>query len=101
MLGRSLTDLIKVSKAKADEPEFAHTRLVETKGLGRKGELEPIDLELNGGEVVGLAGLLGSGRTELAGLIFGIKNPDTGTLLINDQPVTHFSPFQSLQHGVG
>ncbi len=53
MLGRSLTDLDEVSKAKADEPEPCATRLVETKGLGRKGELEPIDLELNAGEVVG------------------------------------------------
>ena len=101
MLGRSLTDLIKVSKAKAEEPELVHPRLVETKGLGRKGELEPTDLVLNGGEVVGLAGLLGSGRTELAGLIFGIETPDTGALLINDKPVERFSPFQSLQHGVG
>ena len=74
--------------------------MVEAKGLGRKGSLEPIDLELNVGEVVGIAGLLGSGRTELANLIFGIDTPDTGSLLINGQKINHFSPLQSLKHGV-
>jgi simple sugar transport system ATP-binding protein len=50
--------------------------------------------------VVGLAGLLGSGRTELADLIFGIESPDTGSLLIEGQKITRFSPLQSLKHGV-
>ena len=57
-------------------------------------------MELNVGEVVGIAGLLGSGRTELADLIFGIDTPDTGSLLINGQKINHFSPLQSLKHGV-
>ena len=74
MLGRTLTDLDEVSKAKSkEEPEKERKLWVEAKGLGRKGSLEPVDLELNVGEVVGLAGLLGSGRTELADLIFGIE----------------------------
>jgi simple sugar transport system ATP-binding protein len=101
MLGRTLTDLDEVSKAKAkEEQEIGTTRWVEAKGLGRKGSLEPIDLELNAGEVVGLAGLLGSGRTELAELLFGIDSPDTGSLLIDGQKIDHFSPLQSLKHGV-
>ncbi len=101
MLGRTLTDLDEVSKAKAkEEQKIESKRWVEVKGLGRKGSLEPIDLELNVGEVVGLAGLLGSGRTELAELIFGIDNPDTGSLLIDGQKIDHFSPLQSLKHGV-
>jgi monosaccharide-transporting ATPase len=101
MLGRTLTDLDEVSKAKSkEEQEKERKRWVEAKGLGRKGSLEPIDLELNVGEVVGLAGLLGSGRTELADLIFGIDTPDTGSLLIDGQKISHFSPLQSLKHGV-
>ena len=101
MLGRTLTDLDEVSKAKAkEEQKIESKRWVEAKGLGRKGSLEPVDLELNVGEVVGLAGLLGSGRTELAELIFGIDNPDTGSLLIDGQKIDHFSPLQSLKHGV-
>ncbi len=101
MLGRTLTDLDEVSKAKSKEEQEKETkRWVEAKGLGRKGSLEPVDLELNVGEVVGLAGLLGSGRTELADLIFGIDTPDTGSLLIDGQKINHFSPLQSLKHGV-
>ncbi len=101
MLGRTLTDLDEVSKAKSKEEHEKERKLwVEAKGLGRKGSLEPVDLELNVGEVVGLAGLLGSGRTELADLIFGIDTPDTGSLLIDGQKITHFSPLQSLKHGV-
>jgi monosaccharide-transporting ATPase len=101
MLGRTLTDLDEVSKAKSMEEQAKERKVwVEAKGLGRKGSLEPVDLELNVGEVVGVAGLLGSGRTELADLIFGIDTPDTGSLLIDGQKITHFSPLQSLKHGV-
>jgi galactofuranose transport system ATP-binding protein len=101
MLGRTLTDLNEVSKAKSKEEQAKERKLwAEAKGLGRKGSLEPVDLELNVGEVVGIAGLLGSGRTELADLIFGIDTPDTGSLLIDGQQINHFSPLQSLKHGV-
>jgi galactofuranose transport system ATP-binding protein len=101
MLGRTLTDLDEVSKAKSMEEQAKERKVwVEARGLGRKGSLEPVDLELNVGEVVGVAGLLGSGRTELADLIFGIDTPDTGSLLIDGQKIDHFSPLQSLKHGV-
>ena len=101
MLGRSLTDLVEVSKAKArEEQAIENRRLIEARGLGRKGALEPLDLDLNVGEVVGLAGLLGSGRTELAELIFGIHSPDTGALLIDGQEIAHFSPRESLRNSV-
>jgi galactofuranose transport system ATP-binding protein len=50
--------------------------------------------------VVGLAGLLGSGRTEMANLIFGVDTPDAGSLLIKGEKVNHFSPLDSLKHGI-
>jgi simple sugar transport system ATP-binding protein len=62
--------------------------------------LEPIDLTLNVGEVVGVAGLLGSGRTETANLIFGVETPDAGSLLIKGKKINRFSPLESLKHGV-
>jgi simple sugar transport system ATP-binding protein len=50
--------------------------------------------------VVGFAGLLGSGRTEIAGLLFGIDKPDHGTLIYDDQTVKKFSPLASIERGV-
>jgi monosaccharide-transporting ATPase len=101
MLGRSLSDLDEVSKAKiTGEQKESKKRLLEAKGLGRAGSLEPFDMELHVSEVVGIAGLLGSGRTELANLLFGIDTPDTGTLTLNDKKVNHFSPLGSLENGI-
>jgi monosaccharide-transporting ATPase len=99
MLGRSLTELDAMAKVKSEQKE-SQERLVETQGLGRKDLLEPIDLTLNVGEVVGVAGLLGSGRTETANLIFGVETPDTGALLIKGEKINRFSPLESLKHGV-
>jgi simple sugar transport system ATP-binding protein len=99
MLGRILTELDAISKEKLEQKE-SQERLLETKGLGRKGLLEPIDLALNVGEVVGVAGLLGSGRTETANLIFGVETPDEGALLIKGERVNRFSPLESLKRGV-
>ncbi|MFN8412045.1 MAG: sugar ABC transporter ATP-binding protein [Anaerolineales bacterium] len=101
MLGRSLTELDQVSKAKQQgEQKQEKECLLEAKGLGLKGSLEPIDFDLNANEVVGLAGLLGSGRTELANLLFGIDTPDTGSLVIKGKKINHFSPLESLENGV-
>jgi simple sugar transport system ATP-binding protein len=101
MLGRIVTDLDAISKAKSEiEQNKAKECLAEARGLGLKGSLEPVDLELNANEVVGVAGLLGSGRTELADLIFGIDTPDIGSLLIKGQKVDRFSPLESLKRGI-
>jgi len=101
MLGRSLTELDAMSKVKSHEEEQKDKRhLVEAKGLGRAGLLEPVDLELNANEVLGIAGLLGSGRTEMVGLIFGIDSPDNGSLLIDGEKVNKFSPLESLKRGI-
>jgi monosaccharide-transporting ATPase len=62
--------------------------------------LDPVDLELNAHEVLGVAGLLGSGRTELAGLIFGIDSPDNGSLIVDGEKVNKFSPLESLKRGI-
>jgi simple sugar transport system ATP-binding protein len=74
--------------------------LVRATGLARKGSLEPTDIELHQGEVVGLAGLLGSGRTELARLLYGADRPDGGRVTIDGEPTHLHTPADGLAHGV-
>jgi simple sugar transport system ATP-binding protein len=66
------------------------------RGVGRTGSIAPADLTVHPGEVVGLAGLLGSGRTELARLLFGADRADTGTLEVNSRPVRLRSPSTAI-----
>jgi monosaccharide-transporting ATPase len=101
MLGRSLSDLdamaahkMEASRTISDQP------ILEANGLGLSGSIEPFDLALHGGEVVGLAGILGSGRTEMANLLFGVDRPDDGTLKVRDKTVRDFSPSASIGRGI-
>jgi galactofuranose transport system ATP-binding protein len=102
MLGRSSAELDKMSKEKLNrKSEEQEIPVLQARGLGRKGMIEPVDLVLQNNEVVGIAGLLGSGRTEIAHLLFGIDSPDTGALEINGKKKTRFSPLDSLKEGIG
>ena len=70
-------------------------------GFGKKGTIEPFDLQVRPGEIVGLAGLLGSGRTETAEVIFGIKPADSGSATIKGKRHTLRSPHQASCLGIG
>ncbi|HEY2019995.1 sugar ABC transporter ATP-binding protein, partial [Paraburkholderia sp.] len=74
---------------------------VELRGVGRRGTLQPIDLEVQSGKILGLAGLLGSGRTETARLLFGADRADSGTILVKGRAVRLRSPHDALRHGIG
>ena len=74
MLGRSLEELDDISKAKTKVKIGSSGKTVlETSNFGKKDIFEPIDFQIQEREVIGIAGLLGSGRTELASLIFGLE----------------------------
>jgi galactofuranose transport system ATP-binding protein len=79
---------------------IAGEALLAAKGLGLTGSIAPFDLELHAGEIVGLAGLLGSGRTEVAQLLFGVDTPDSGAMTMGSQPIKNYSPLGSIQRGV-
>lgn len=98
MIGRELGDVEHAFSAKTGMQAGAD-RLV-AKGLGRKRVLEPFDLNLRAGEVVGLAGLLGSGRTETVKLMFGAIKSDSGALSMDGASVTKTTPRESLRSGV-
>ena len=73
---------------------------VAFKGLNRKG-MPPFDLAIHEGEVVGVAGLLGSRRTEVARLMFGVDAADGGQVWVDGKPVTIRNPAQAVAAGFG
>lgn len=69
-------------------------------GVGRRGLMSPVDLDVCPGQIVGLAGLLGSGRTETARLVFGAERADTGSMLIGGRSAKLASPRDAVRHGI-
>ena len=83
MIGKELAALDTLeAKARTTGAESQEVPYLEATGLGRKGSIEPFDLRIGEGEVVGLAGLLGSGRTEAARLLTGADHADSGDVAI-------------------
>ncbi|OLP59816.1 sugar ABC transporter ATP-binding protein [Xaviernesmea oryzae] len=70
-------------------------------GLGKTGKIKPFDLEIRQGEVVGMAGLLGSGRTETAELLFGVETADSGTCEREGERLSLASPRAAIARGFG
>ncbi|KUJ44457.1 MULTISPECIES: sugar ABC transporter ATP-binding protein [Micromonospora] len=77
------------------------TPFVAVSELGRKGAIAPFSLTIHAGEVVGLAGLLGSGRTEAARLFFGADRADRGEVAVNGKPTSLRNPVQAIEYGIG
>jgi rhamnose transport system ATP-binding protein len=94
MVGRPLNELF--SRHPHDPGEVA----LEVRGLGRAGEFEGVDLTLRRGEIVGLAGLVGAGRTELAQAIFGIRAPEEGEILVDGEEARIHSPQAAMEKGI-
>lgn len=74
--------------------------ILEVRNLSRESEYEDITLELYPGEILGITGLLGSGRTEFALSLFGITQPDTGQILFEQQPVKIESVQDAMKLGI-
>jgi monosaccharide-transporting ATPase len=68
---------------------------------GKSGYVAPFDLDLRSGEVTGLAGLLGAGRTETARLVFGAERADSGSVTVDGTPIRLHSPRDAVRHGFG
>ena len=73
---------------------------ISVRGMSRKGAIHPFDLDVLPGEVIGLAGLLGSGRTELARLLYGADRADSGDLTFKGTPTRIRSPRKALKHKI-
>ena len=78
-----------------------HRPVLEIDGLSRANQYEDVSLTVREGEIVGLTGRLGSGRTELALTLFGMTQPDRGAIRLNGKPVHFASNRDAIRAGVG
>lgn len=99
MVGRELAARREAAPVPAAASQGAP--VFEWRGLGRRGKVQPTDLSLRTGEVLGLGGLLGSGRTELAQLMFGLDTPDGGELHADGVPARIACPSDAARLGIG
>ncbi len=74
--------------------------VMEVRGLTRAGEFRDVSFQVHQGEILGFAGLVGAGRTEVARAIFGITRPEAGTILLDGHEVSFSSPTEAMRHGI-
>lgn len=74
--------------------------IFEVKGLTKKNLFEDISFSIRQGEVLGVSGLMGSGRTEVAKTIFGVLHKDFGEIIIKGRPITILSPLDAINAGI-
>ena len=99
MVGREMGPA--TAPAAASEASASDTpALLQTEGLARAGSIQPTDLVIRPGEVLGIAGLLGAGRTELARLLFGLDSPDAGVMRIDGEVVRFANPVDAIARGL-
>ncbi|WP_342619821.1 sugar ABC transporter ATP-binding protein [Rhodoferax sp. GW822-FHT02A01] len=101
MVGRDMVAGLTPASSALSEAATQAPELLKVTGLGRRGQVKPLDLTLHRGEVVGLGGLLGSGRTELARLLFGLDRSDAGTMVLQGESVHMDSPAHAIRLGLG
>ena len=101
MVGKEIAaaDSARAARAAASQP--AAPPFLEARGLSKRGSVTGIDLVVQPGKAVAIAGLLGSGRTETARLLFGIDHADRGSLEIEGKPVRFRSPLEAIRRGLG
>jgi simple sugar transport system ATP-binding protein len=100
MIGRELEELETIARSAARVVDRTPPPVLRATGIGRAGSLEPVDVDVYAGEVVGLAGLLGSGRTELARLLAGADTTTSGTIEVRGEPVRLSTPRQAMLQGI-
>ncbi|MBN1444310.1 MAG: ATP-binding cassette domain-containing protein [Planctomycetes bacterium] len=95
MVGREISDL-HPRRSTRPSPDV----VLEVSDLGREGAVEDIGFALRRGEVLGLFGLMGSGRTELARLIFGLDARDSGSVRVRGEPLGRLDPRRAVRKGL-
>ncbi|MCQ0988226.1 sugar ABC transporter ATP-binding protein [Jiella marina] len=101
MLGRELAEVEDAERRRTDPEAKNRSELIRFENLGRSGLVQPFDLAVHRGEVIGLAGLLGSGRTETAELMFGVRAADSGKARDENGDVACGNPREAIGSGFG
>lgn len=99
MMGKNFDDLADI-KSEHQNSDKKKELLIEAEGLGHTGTIRPFDIKINKGEVIGLTGLLGSGRSELVRAIYGADKADSGTLKVNGKVVKINTPLDAMKAGM-
>lgn len=99
-------DLITMMVGRKLEEQFPYKKvdkgdtLLEVNNLSYKDKVKNVSFQVRAGEILGLAGLMGSGRTELAKTIFGEYKKTSGEIYVNDKKVNINSPKQAIENGI-
>jgi monosaccharide-transporting ATPase len=100
MIGHEIEELTAISSSADRAIDRTSNPVLRARGVGRRGVLQPSDLDVYDGEVVGIAGLLGSGRTELVRLLYGADQSDFGDVEVDGLPAKISSPRQAMSHRI-
>ena len=100
MMGKDFDDLASIKPEGFTYDKEAPLE-ISARGLSHKGTIKPFDLDIHKGEVIGLTGLLGSGRSELARSIYGADKAQTGTLKVEGKEVRINQPIDAMNLGMG
>jgi len=94
MIGRELKEMFPKKKTKLGK------KILYVDGLTRKGYVENVSFDLHEGEILGIFGVVGAGKTELARLIFGADKKDSGDIFMGEKRVDINSPFDAIRKGI-
>ena len=101
MMGKDFDDLAAIRQGRDENTEFTDEDIViKAAGLGKKGYIKPFDLVIHKGEVIGLTGLLGSGRSETVRVVYGAERFDTGELTVKGKKLSAKHPIISMNEGM-
>ncbi|SKB98684.1 inositol transport system ATP-binding protein [Dyadobacter psychrophilus] len=95
MVGREIDHMFPESNSEKGELALS------VRALSKKGQFSDINFEVHAGEILGFAGLMGAGRTEIARVIFGLDKQDSGEIRIKNKSVINKTPRQAIENGIG
>lgn len=100
MLGHEVAELDNLHSNSAINSQKDLPQIIKAVALTHQGTIKPFDLTIKKGEVIGLTGLLGSGRSELARSLYAADKPDSGELFFKDESLKAKAPIDSIKRGM-